>query len=109
MNTVYFVVTLLIMLAGLLHILMTPRRYKKLTPDAIWFANAGCGLIVTGVLNLVLMNASNVPDWIEVTGQYSNVLVLLLFLFVVRVLPKPHIQFLTAMMFLEVLFGFLLL
>lgn len=53
MRHVYFVLSLVIMLLGAIHITATPRFFSHLTGAAVWFASGGLAMILTGALNLL--------------------------------------------------------
>jgi hypothetical protein len=53
MCRLYLALSLGIVALGLVHIIATPRLFTHLTPDAVWFANGGLSIVLTGALNLL--------------------------------------------------------
>ncbi|MBN1888480.1 MAG: hypothetical protein JW850_10835 [Thermoflexales bacterium] len=53
MRLFYRITAYALSLLGVLHTVLTPLFYDRLSPDALWFAGTGLALVFLGLLNLV--------------------------------------------------------
>lgn len=105
-KTFHLIVALMIMLLGIIHIWITPRIYKSMTQESIWFVSGGLAVISNASINLAMINVKMGPSLLNYICQVNNVLTFIFSLILVRVLPRPQTKLLVCLMFLETLLGF---
>ncbi|QAV19525.1 hypothetical protein PC41400_18405 [Paenibacillus chitinolyticus] len=106
-NLLYLVVAIAIMILGILHICITPKVFKAMTPESIWFVSGGLAIISNATLNLARISTKPESGMLDYFCYANNALTLLFSLILVRVLPRPQTKLFACLMFLETLSGFL--
>ena len=53
LSVMYFVVSVMIIALGMIHLAASPKFYAHLTSAALWFASGGVSIILMGALNLL--------------------------------------------------------
>ncbi|MNI14126.1 hypothetical protein D3C73_673770 [compost metagenome] len=101
----YLIVAILIMLLGIIHIWITPRIYKSMTQESIWFVSGGLAVISNASMNIAMLNVKLEPNLLYYFCLVNNLLTLLFSLLLVRVLPRPQTKLLVGLMFFETLLG----
>ncbi|HBS43747.1 MAG TPA: hypothetical protein DEA91_03395 [Paenibacillus sp.] len=106
-NILYFIVTLLLMLLGILHICITPKIHKSMTQESIWFVSGGLVLISNATINLALFYDRMELNSLYYFCQVNNVLTFIFSVFLVRVLPRLQTKLFKLLMVLETALGFI--
>ncbi|OMF11292.1 hypothetical protein BK127_25095 [Paenibacillus sp. FSL H7-0331] len=104
-QALYLIVALMIMLLGIIHIWITPRVYKSMTQESIWFVSGGLAVISNASLNLAMINVKLETSLLNYICIFNNVLIFIFSILLVRVLPRPQTKLLVGFMFLETVLG----
>jgi hypothetical protein len=91
METGVLIVAIAIMALGTLHIIVTPRFYKGLTIDTLWFISGGLTLIFLAFLNIILVTNQGKDSNIFVFCQVANCLTAIFLGFLLKIIFAPQV------------------
>ena len=74
MRLIYFIISILIIGLGVVHLVATPHFYPHLTSAAVWFASGGLLIILTGFLNLLRRAYGEIAFGIRLVCVITNIL-----------------------------------
>lgn len=58
------ILTIIVLLLGLIHIILTPNFYPEFNDTFMWFAGTGLAFVYAGIINLIRLNTSLKFIWI---------------------------------------------
>lgn len=101
MLIVYSLVTSAIFLMGVVHIALTPKFYKKLSPATLWYVSGGITLILVSFLNFILITVSNNELIAKLICHISNFASIVFLALLLKVLREPQVVLLLCLTILE--------
>ena len=73
LRVLYFVVSVMIIALGVIHVAAMPRFFATLTSGAIWFASGGIAIMITGALNLLRRAYGEMAPGVRLVCVATNV------------------------------------
>ncbi len=83
-----YVATILILILGSAHTILTPMFYKTFDLDALWFAGTGLSFVFLGFLNISRIKTTEIV--IKILALSGNVLAFIYCIFIVLKLAEPQ-------------------
>jgi hypothetical protein len=87
LRTLDIVIGWLLIAFGVVHISLTRRVHPDIDINAIWFASGGLLIVTIGALNLLRVAYSSVAKGVYVVSVITNIVLLLLMLFIATRVP----------------------
>ena len=89
MNQLHFILAILIILLGVLHISFV-FPIGELTEDELWFIGSGVAIILAGFSNLIILDKT-ISKHIQYIVVLTNVMLLCLFIIAIPIINGPQV------------------
>ena len=102
MKTIDYIFTIVLLLLGVAHIILTPMFYEQFDIASLWFAETGLGFVFLGFVNLGRLRSEH--ECPENFSLFCNLLGLVYTILIVTKLSEP--QAYISLVVILVLLGF---
>jgi TRAP-type C4-dicarboxylate transport system permease small subunit len=99
MKTIHTMASVLIVLLGCLHIVVTFFNYHGLSYDAVWFLGTGVGIVLAGFMNIAMLRDGGRDTIIWAMALVTNLFFVLGFAAASYMMREPQV-FIGASLFL---------
>jgi hypothetical protein len=98
----FYRISAYLLMIGVIHTALTPLFYARFSPDALWFAGTGLGLVYQSLLNIVAERSR--ANWMLKICVAANLAGLIYGVLIVFALPEIQ-AFISLFIFLAVTIG----
>lgn len=87
-NIIDYIVTIILIMLGSIHTILTPIFYSALDVDSLWFAGTGLAFLFLGFINIFRIRTNEI--FIKAFCLFSNSIVFVYCILIVLILTKPQ-------------------